>query len=79
MGASDDPSDANAAAAAAAFLFDFVAGMGAPTSLEAVGFDQANLDDAARIAMELINDNPRPVDYQGVRGLLEDAWAGRRP
>ncbi len=79
MGASDDPSDANAAAAAAPFLFDFVAGMGAPTSLEAVGFDQANLDDAARIAMELINDNPRPVDYQGVRGLLEDAWAGRRP
>ena len=79
MGASGDASDVSAAAAAAPFLFDFVAGMGAPTSLEAVGFDRANLDDAAGIAMELINDNPRPVDYQGVRALLEDAWAGRRP
>jgi alcohol dehydrogenase class IV len=78
MGASDDLSD-EAAGAAAPFLFDFVAGIGAPNSLRAVGFAESALDDAARIAMELINDNPRPVDYQSVRALLDDAWHGRRP
>lgn len=79
MGASDNASDDAAASTAAPFLFDFVANMGAPTSLESVGLDHGALDDAARIAMELINDNPRPVDYQGVRALLEDAWVGQRP
>jgi len=79
LGASDSASEDKAAAAAAPFLFDFVADMGAPTSLESVGLPHDALDEAARISIELINDNPRPVDYEGVRALLEDAWTGQRP
>jgi maleylacetate reductase len=37
------------------------------------------LDHAARLATERPCDNPRPVDYSGVRQLLEDAYRGRRP
>jgi len=71
--------DASAAARAAPFLFDFDTAIGAPTSLEALGLAHDALDEAARIALELITDNPRPVDEAAVRALLEDAWHGRRP
>ena len=53
--------------------------MDAPTSLKAVGLPRNALDEAALISIELITDNPRPVDYDSVRALLEDAWTGKRP
>ena len=37
------------------------------------------LDQAATIAMELIGENPRPITEAAVRGVLENAWEGRRP
>jgi len=77
-GAGEDD-EVRAAARAAPFLFDFVAGLGAPTSLESLGLAHDALDEATRLTLELTNDNPRAVDYQGVRALFEDAWHGRRP
>jgi maleylacetate reductase len=65
--------------AAAPFLYDFAERIGAPTSLSALGLDHDVLDEAARIAVGLITDNPRPVSAEDLRALLEDAWHGRRP
>lgn len=79
LGASESAGDDRAAQSAAPFLYDFAASMGAPVSLKAVGLPHEALDKAAEISVELITDNPRPVDYESVRDLLEDAWAGTRP
>jgi len=60
-------------------LFDFSAGIGAPTGLDELGFDEADLDRAADIATESPYYNPRPVDRDSVRELLDNAFHGRRP
>lgn len=78
LGATDSD-DAKAAATAASRLYDFAASIGAPTSLSALGLEAGVLDQAATIAMELIGENPRPITEAAVRGVLENAWEGRRP
>jgi len=60
-------------------LFDFVSSIEAPTSLKELGFEAKNLDRAADIATESPYYNPRPVDRDSVRELLENAFHGRRP
>jgi len=64
---------------AAAGLFDFAAAIGAPTSLAGLGMQQSDLDEAAKLSIESPLWNPRPVDFDAVRALLEDAYHGRRP
>jgi maleylacetate reductase len=64
---------------AAGGLFDLAQRVGAPTSLRELGFDEKNLDRAADIATESPYYNPRPVDRNDVRDLLDDAFHGRRP
>ncbi len=64
---------------AAGGLYDLAAALGAPTSLAALGFREEDLDRAADIATEAPYYNPRPVDRDGVRALLDDAFHGRRP
>ena len=51
--------------------------VGAPTSLRDIGFEERNLDRAADIATESPYYNPRPVDRESVRALLDDAFHGR--
>ena len=51
--------------------------VGAPTSLGDIGFEERNLDRAADIATESPYYNPRPVDRDSVRALLDDAFHGR--
>lgn len=64
----------------AAATFDLLGETGLPTSLQALGFDKALLDDAARITVETDHGlNPGPVTFEAVRGLLDDAYHGRRP
>lgn len=67
------------AESAAAGLFDLATEIGAPTGLRDLGFDEKNLDRAADIATESPYYNPQPVDRDGVRALLDDAFHGRRP
>jgi alcohol dehydrogenase class IV len=63
-----------------AALFDMMVGVGLPASLAEVGFDRADIEKAAQITVETDNGlNPGPVTLDGVRALLEDAYAGRRP
>jgi maleylacetate reductase len=64
---------------AAIALYDLAARLGCPVSLRALGLAEADLDRAADIAVERPYENPRPVDRAGIRALLEDAYAGRRP
>jgi maleylacetate reductase len=63
----------------AAALWDLAAAVGAPTSLAAVGFRPEQIDEAAGLVAAAPPDNPRPVDREGVRGLLLAAYGGRRP
>jgi alcohol dehydrogenase class IV len=60
-------------------IYDFAKGIGAPLALKDIGMPADGLDRAATLATENPYYNPRPVDYSGVRKLLEDAWHGRRP
>src|SRR5450631_2179344 len=64
---------------AGAGLFDLAASLGAPTSLKAIGMSESDLDKAADVATSAPYWNPRPVDREAIRGLLDDAYHGRRP
>ncbi|EJJ31271.1 maleylacetate reductase [Rhizobium sp. CF142] len=60
-------------------LWDFAKSIGAPLSLKEFGLSEADLDHAASIAVENPYWNPRPIDRDSIRALLQGAWDGRRP
>jgi maleylacetate reductase len=64
---------------AAAGLYDLAKRIGAPTALKDLGMAEADLDKAARIATQNPYYNPRPVDFESIRALLDDAYHGRPP
>ncbi len=64
---------------APAALYDLARSNGAPYSLRELGMAQADLDKAADIAMQNPYWNPRPIEREGIRGLLQRAWEGARP
>jgi alcohol dehydrogenase class IV len=65
---------------AAGALFDLARSIGAPASLEELGFPGAALSEAAeRIVAETGAANPRPVDRASILLMLEQAYAGSRP
>lgn len=64
---------------AGAGLWHFAKGLGAPMRLADLGLVEANLDRAAEIAVRNPYANPRPVEREGIRKLLQDAFDGRCP
>ncbi|NBO20577.1 MAG: iron-containing alcohol dehydrogenase, partial [Rhodobacteraceae bacterium] len=60
-------------------LWDFAAALGAPMALRDLGLAEADLDRAADLAAQNPYWNPRPIARDGLRALLQDAWAGHRP
>ncbi|MBY3468449.1 maleylacetate reductase [Rhizobium laguerreae] len=60
-------------------LWDFAKQIGSPLALKDLGLTEADLDRAAGIATENPYWNPRPIDRQSIRALLQDAWEGKRP
>jgi len=64
---------------AAQGLYDLAVAIGAPLSLEEIGMPEDGLDFAAQLTVRNPYDNPRPIDQDGVRALLDDAYYGRRP
>jgi alcohol dehydrogenase class IV len=60
-------------------LFDLVRDGGAPVSLRALGLPGDALERATDMALQNPYWNPRALDRDGIRALLEDAWHGRRP
>ena len=67
------------AADAAQGLYDLAARIGAPLALQDIGMPHDGIERAARLATQSPYPNPRPVEFVGIRDLLEDAYHGRRP
>jgi maleylacetate reductase len=62
-----------------AMLFNLLKGLNLPTRLADIGMKEADLERAARMAVEAPYPNPRKVEYAPVLALLRDAYEGRRP
>jgi maleylacetate reductase len=60
-------------------LYDFAKSVGAPLALKEFGLTEADLDRAAELAVRNPYWNPRPIDRDAIRALLQKAWEGRRP
>ena len=64
---------------AAQGVYDLMKSLGAPLALKDIGMKEAALDRAAELATTAPYFNPRPIDRQGIRALLDNAFMGRRP
>lgn len=60
-------------------LHDFSRSLGAPLALKDLGMQEAQLDRAADLAVRNPYWNPRPIERESVRTLLQQAWEGTRP
>ena len=52
---------------------------GAPVALRDIGMREQDLDRACELALQNQYPNPRPLEAEGIRALLRDAYEGRRP
>jgi maleylacetate reductase len=64
---------------AATGIFDFARRIGAPASLESLGFRREDLPEVVRLTVDSPPWNPRPVEADGIAALLDDAFVGRSP
>jgi maleylacetate reductase len=64
---------------AADALYDLETKLGLRMKLAEIGMPADGLARAAKMATESPYPNPRPPEYQGVLGVLQDAYHGRRP
>ena len=64
---------------AAQGIYDLIEMIGAPTSLKQIGMPEDGLDTAADIAVKNPYWNPRPIERDAIRELLENGYHGRRP
>ena len=64
---------------AATGLFELAGNLGAPTALKDIGIEEADLDEAATVALEKPVNNPEPVTRERIRALLDNAWRGHPP
>jgi maleylacetate reductase len=67
------------AADAAGGVFDLAASLGARMSLAQLGMPREGLDRAADLAIQNQYPNPRPLERDAIRQLLENAYEGKRP
>ncbi|WP_369991884.1 maleylacetate reductase [Pseudomonas xanthosomatis] len=67
---------ANSAGAA---LFDLAESLGAPLALSSLGVTESDMDKATDIALSNPYWNPRPIERDGIRKLLQNAYEGKRP
>jgi alcohol dehydrogenase class IV len=64
---------------AASGIHDLEKKLGLPMRLADIGMKEADVERAARIAVEAPYPNPRKVEFEPVLLLLRDAYEGRRP
>ncbi|MEM1361800.1 MAG: maleylacetate reductase [Pseudomonadota bacterium] len=60
-------------------LYDFAKSLDAPLALKDLGVTEADLDRAAKAALQAAYWNPRPLELSAIRALLQDAWKGVAP
>lgn len=59
--------------------FDLARDNGAPVALREIGLQEADLERVCELALSNQYPNPRPLERQGIRRLLHDAFEGNRP
>ncbi len=64
---------------AAGALYDLARRNGAPCALRDIGMREADITEAAQIALANPYWNPRALEYEEIRLLLQHAWEGTRP
>ena len=64
---------------AAQAVFDLARENGAPTALKDIGFTETDIDVALNLALKSPYWNPRTVEREPLRALLQDAYEGHRP
>jgi alcohol dehydrogenase class IV len=64
---------------AATAIHDLETRLGIPMKLSVIGMKQADLERAARLAVQAPYPNPRKVEYEPVLALLRAAYEGRHP
>jgi alcohol dehydrogenase class IV len=64
---------------AAQAVYDLARDNGAPVALRDIGMQAADLDRACDIAMQTPYPNPRPLQREAIRALLQNAFEGARP
>ena len=64
---------------AATGLYDLAQRLNAPMALSAIGMKEADLERAVTLAAARPYPNPRPLETEPLRRLLENAFFGRRP
>jgi alcohol dehydrogenase class IV len=64
---------------AAQGAFELARSNGAPTALKDIGFKASDIDIALNIALKNPYGNPRPLEREPLRALLEAAYEGRAP
>ncbi len=64
---------------AAAGVFDLAQRHGAAVALRDIGMPADGLDRAADLALQNQYPNPRPLERDAIRALLQDAFDGKRP
>lgn len=60
-------------------LFELAETLGAPTGLSELGITEPDLERATEMIVDGVGYNPRPVEREWIRQLLEDAFAGSPP
>jgi maleylacetate reductase len=60
-------------------LYDLAASLDAPLALRDLGLTEPDLDRATEIALANPYWNPRPIEREAIRELLQNAYEGRRP
>ncbi|WP_119166125.1 maleylacetate reductase [Algihabitans albus] len=63
----------------AAAFYDLARAGGAPVALRDIGMPEDGIDRAVASALRAPYFNPRPLEAEGLTGLLKAAWAGNRP
>jgi maleylacetate reductase len=64
---------------AARGIFDLIERIGAPRALKDIGMPADGLERAAELATRNQYSNPRPIEIDPIRELLQNAYEGRRP
>ncbi len=60
-------------------LFDLAKSLNVPTSLDELGMEEGDLEEAAEIASNNPYYNPRPIEKRLIRELLGNAFSGKGP
>lgn len=63
----------------AGYLYDLAKAGGASMALKDIGMPEKGIDKAVEIALKNPYFNPRPLEKEGIREIIQAAWAGNRP